>query len=69
MRAYNFNVFLFSNSFHMENTVSVSASDNVQVRRLASKYRVAEKNAIKEDQEFREYQAETFEQPSLIPTS
>ena len=51
---YTDHVFLLFNSFHMENNVSASVQDPV----LASKFRVAEKNAIKDDQEFREYQAE-----------
>ena len=58
MREYNCHVFLFYNTFHMENMVSASGQD----RKLASKFRVAEKKERKELQQFREYQAENVQE-------
>jgi len=42
----------------MENTVSASGQD----RKLASKFRVAERNAVKDEQNFREYQVENVQE-------
>ena len=45
----------------MENTVSASVSENEQDRKLASKFKLAEKKERAELQEFREYQAENVQ--------